>query len=378
MVIRIESDRILQGNKLVVGAVHIDNDKIVETRDAPGTIIDARGLLVLPGIVDVHGDAFERQIQPRPKVTFPLDIALMETDRQMVANGITTAYHGLSVSWEPGLRSLETARLFVDALRALRPSLACDTKLHIRWETFALEAVDEIIGWIAEEDAAIFAVNDHTTDLLTGTMRAVKIDEMAARMGLESKAFSALIERLRAREAEVPAAIADAATRARQAGARILGHDEATPAQRARFRDLGSTVSEFPMSEETARAARGAGEHTVLGAPNVVRGGSHNGALDATAAVRDGLCSILASDYYYPAPLHAAFKLAQEHGVGLPEAWALISRNPAEALGLADRGTLAAGKRADVILVDDGLPATPRVVASFIAGEQVLGHGRKA
>jgi len=373
MTCRIESDRILVGDRLVAGSVGIDHG-LIDPQTAVGRAIDATGLLVLPGIVDLHGDGFERQIQPRPQVTFPLDLALMETDRQLVGNGITTAYHGLSVSWEPGLRSLESARAFVAALRRLRPSLACDTRLHLRWESFAIDAVDETVGWLAHEDRPIFAINDHTTELLSGAMAPVKVDEMAARMGLSASAFAALVTDLRARQSAVPDAIADAAARATAAGARLFAHDEASPAARDRFRALGARVSEFPMTEATARAARAADDHTILGAPNVVRGGSHKRALDATAAVRAGLCSVLVSDYYYPAPLHAAFRLARDHGVPFPRAWALVSRNPADAIGLTDRGTLDPGRRADILLVDDSDPALPRVVATFVAGTRVFAH----
>ena len=104
----------------------------------------ADGFLILPGLVDLHGDAFERQLMPRPRVSFDPRIALRDTDRQLVANGITTAFHGLTCSWEPGLRGREAAVAFLDALDAVKDRLACDTRLHLRQETFNVDAVDEI------------------------------------------------------------------------------------------------------------------------------------------------------------------------------------------------------------------------------------------
>jgi alpha-D-ribose 1-methylphosphonate 5-triphosphate diphosphatase len=343
--------------------------------DAPGAAeIDARGLLVLPGIVDVHGDAFERQLMPRPGVGFDAGLALLETDRQMVANGITTAYHGLTVSWEPGLRSLDAARAFVASLRAVRPRLSAETLLHIRWETFAAEAMEDVAGWLQDEAHAILAFNDHLTPLIDGGFMARKIDKAATRAGLGTDAYRALADGLWARRAAVEDDVLAMARRALAAGAVLLAHDETSPAMRARYRALGACACEFPMTPDTARDARAAGEHVVLGAPNVLRGGSHNGAIAAAEAVLADECTVLASDYYHPAPLLAPFVLARRHGVPLERAWALVSEHPAEMAGLADRGRLEPGRRADVILVD---PAGdwPEVRGVWVAGRPVLRRG---
>src|SRR5438477_6896547 len=125
---------------------------------------------------------------------------------------------------------------------------------------------------------------------------------------------------------------------------------------RIRFRSQGVSIAELPVIENTAREAAAAGDFIVFGAPNVVRGGSHTGWTRASDMIAKGLCSVLASDYYYPAPLLAAFRLAADGVLPLAEAWQLISSAPARAAGLADRGTLAAGQRADIILVDDKIP----------------------
>ncbi len=343
---------------------------IVEGVSAAETV-DASGLLVLPGIVDIHGDAFERQIMPRPGVGFELGLALLETDRQLVANGITTAFHGLSVSWEPGLRSLDAAHDFVRALRAVRPRLAADTRLHIRWEPFMAEAIDAIAAWLVEEPGAILAFNDHLTPLMDGGFMARKIGKLSARAGVTPEAYRALADGLWRRRDAVWGDIVRVAGLARQAGAVLLAHDETSPEMRAAYRALGARASEFPMTVETAQAARAAGEHVVLGAPNVVRGGSHNNAIGAAEAVLAGDCTVLTSDYYYPAPLLAPFVLARRYGVDLAFAWALVSTHPAAVAGLEDRGRLAPGLRADIVLVD---PAGdwPEVRGVWVGGRQVL------
>lgn len=338
--------------------------------------LDAEGLLVLPGIIDIHGDAFERQIMPRPGVRFDVGLALRDTDRQLVANGITTTFHGVTISWEPGLRSLEAARSFVASLYALRPRLSCDTRLHLRWETFALDAVAEVTDWLSLEPSPILAFNDHTTgSVLKGTI-ARKIGQMAERSGLSREDYMALLDAVWNRRDDVPGAIAELASAARAGGNVLLAHDEGSPEERARFRALGARSCEFPLNVETAAAARDAGEDVILGAPNVVRGGSHNGAMDAREAVEAGNCTVLTSDYHYPSPLHAAFALADGDRDALAHYWPLVSANAARAAGLPDRGTLTAGRRADLILVDAADPHHPEVVATMVAGRIV--HARRA
>ncbi|MEM7496487.1 MAG: alpha-D-ribose 1-methylphosphonate 5-triphosphate diphosphatase [Pseudomonadota bacterium] len=373
----IESDRILTPEGLGPGCLAIAGERIAGVLETPppgAERIDARGRLVLPGVVDIHGDAFERQIMPRPGTAFPLDIALLETDRQLVANGITTAFHGVTVSWEPGLRGIESARAIVEALGRLRPRLGADTRLHIRWETFALDCVEMVEHWLDAVPTPILALNDHTTMTVEKARPANKLARDAERAGLSPEEYRAHLQAVWARRAEVPRAIERMGAAASKAGAVLLAHDERTVAERERFRALGAVASEFPMTRETAAAARAAGEHTVLGAPNVLRGGSHNAALHAGDAVRQGLCTVLASDYYYPAPLLAAFRLIRE-GMSVPQAWALVSANATAVAGLGDRGGLAAGRRADILIVDDADPALPRVASTMVAGRTVYRSG---
>ncbi|MCA6101130.1 alpha-D-ribose 1-methylphosphonate 5-triphosphate diphosphatase [Bradyrhizobium sp. WSM 4400] len=341
-----------------IGALDAEQDRAV-------LHIDASGLLVLPGIIDLHGDAFERQMMPRPGVDFPTDVALIDSDRQAIANGITTVFHGTTWSWEPGLRSAENARKLLDAIEALRPQLAADTRFHLRHETHNLEAEAEIIQWLGEGRIDLFAFNDHSN------VKPKKRNQLAERTGLSVEAVNDMLDRIVARRPEVPASIARLAAAARAADIRMLSHDDNSPAMRQEFRALGATIAEFPVNEETARDAAAADDFIVFGAPNVVRGGSHTGWTKASDMIAQGLCSVLASDYYYPAQLLAAFRLADDGILPLARAWDLISSAPARAAGLADRGVLAAGRRADIIVVDDKVPLRPRIVAVIAAGRLV-------
>jgi alpha-D-ribose 1-methylphosphonate 5-triphosphate diphosphatase len=333
--------------------------------------IDADGLLVLPGIIDIHGDAFERQMMPRPGVGFPIDIALLDSDRQVLANGITTVFHSVTCSWEPGLRGPENARAIIAALDQLRPLLGADTRFHLRHETFNLDAEAEVLAWLANARIDALAFNDHMTSTIKAKDPDAQLRRMSERSGLSHAQFEELVTRVHGRADEVSGSIERLAAAARAAGVPLLSHDDRNPDQRRWYRAVGCHATEFPLTMETAQDAASAGDDIIFGAPNVVRGGSHLGWTNAAEMVERGLCSILASDYYYPAPLLAAFRLAAAGVAPLERAWSLVSAAPARAMGLTDRGTIAAGKRADLILVDASDPARPRLAAAIVAGPAV-------
>jgi alpha-D-ribose 1-methylphosphonate 5-triphosphate diphosphatase len=370
----IEGGRALLGAELPEATLQIADGKIgtIGSDGGRGSFgLDAAGLKVLPGIVDLHGDAFERQIMPRPGVDFPIDVALVDSDRQAIGNGITTVFHATTWSWEPGLRSADNARQLLGAIESLRPQLAADTRFHLRHETYNLDAEAEIAQWLSGGRVDLFAFNDHMESIVTSAARPRKRAQMVERCGIPNEEFDRLVERVVSRAHEVPASIARLAATARSADVRMLSHDDDSPEMRKAFRAHGVAIAEFPVNEETAREAAEGGDAIVFGAPNVVRGGSHTGWTRAADMIAKGLCSILASDYYYPAQLLAAFRLDADGVLPLAQAWDLISAAPARAAGLTDRGVLAEGRRADIILVDDDVPLRPRIVAVIAAGRLV-------
>jgi alpha-D-ribose 1-methylphosphonate 5-triphosphate diphosphatase len=331
--------------------------------------LDATGLLVLPGIVDCHGDAFERHIMPRPGVSFDIEIALRDADRAVLSCGITTAFHGVTWSWEPGLRGAGNARALIAAIERLRPELGADTRFHLRHETFNLDAEAEIVDWLGAGRIGALAFNDHTPGILRDGVRPGKIAKMVERTGLSEADFLVLAKNVFDRADEVPGSVARLAAAAHAAGVPMLSHDDMSPDMRRDYRALGVGTAEFPINVETAREAAAHGEAIVFGAPNVVRGGSHLDCPGAEDMVRAGLCTILASDYYYPALPLAPFLLARRNAASFADAWALVSRAPATALGLHDRGVIAPGKRADLVVVEDA--PHPRIVATIAGGRLV-------
>jgi alpha-D-ribose 1-methylphosphonate 5-triphosphate diphosphatase len=340
------------------------NNGLIAFGAGNGPRFDASGLLVLPGIVDLHGDAFERQLQPRPGVDFPPDLALRDTESQLLANGITTAFHGVTLSWEPGLRSLTAWRALLDALDA--GTWTCDMRVHLRWEAYNLDALETALSDIATGRVHLLAFNDHTPAIRRKLQDPVEGAKYSGRAGMKMEAFREMADEVAARAEAVPAALDQIAAAASAAGLPMASHDDESIPMRNRFRGLGARICEFPMAEDVAAAAAGAGDFVAMGCPNVVRGGSHLGWASAARLAEAGICRVLTSDYYYPAMMRAAFILAQRGTLDLPRAWALISENPAQAGGLTDRGTIAPGKRADLVIVD---PITNRVVATIVRGQ---------
>ncbi|PLL11985.1 phosphonate metabolism protein PhnM [Tabrizicola sp. TH137] len=401
----IEGARLLLDDRIETGSLRIENGRItgIDVARDGATVIPARGLLLAPAFVDIHGDAFERQVMPRPGVTVPIQGALLETDRQLAANGIATAYHALTLSWEPGLRSVETGWQIVRALEELRPRLTADNRIQLRWETFCPEAEPLIAHVLQGADRPALAFNDHTTSALlhpdialhdrpfdhvpdypvtdiTSPAFAAKLAERAKRSHMTPAEFVGLITRVWSRRPQVPADIDRIAAMARRAGAPMLSHDDAQIETRDHYRALGARVAEFPMHDRVFRAARAAGDAIVLGAPNAMRGGSHLGSPGAAEMIARGLCDILASDYYYPAMLGAMVRLSTDRIAPLPALWKLVAANPALAMGLTDRGRIAPGLRADLILIDwpeGGHPAPLRTWVAGRAGYSALPPARQ-
>ena len=380
MSLRIEGGRVLLEGGLAATEVVIEDGLIAAVGPGRGVrTIDAGGLLVLPGIVDLHGDAFERQFQPRPGIGFPADIALRDTEAQLLASGVTTAFHAITLSWEPGLRSAAAWRAMVDGLAALRAAAApggCDMRVHMRWELHNLDALEMAVADVEAGRVHLVSFNDHTPSILRklGTVAGAAKYSERAMMGVAE--FRALAERAMAHTPLVPAATARLAAAARAAGLPMASHDDDAVATRALYRGLGAGICEFPMAEDVGVEARGAGEAVVMGCPNVVRGGSHLGWASAAALAERGVCSVLVSDYFYPAMPAAALRLAQGP-LGLAASWGLISRNPALAGGLGDRGVIAPGMRGDLVLLDGesgGVVAT--VVGGIVAYLGAGGWGR--
>ncbi|MEM9197197.1 MAG: alpha-D-ribose 1-methylphosphonate 5-triphosphate diphosphatase [Pseudomonadota bacterium] len=390
----IDGARLVLPDRVETADLLIEDGQIAAVGNAAGAKqrIDARGLVVAPALVDVHGDAFERQVMPRPGVFFPMETAVIDTDRQLAAAGIATAYHAVTLSWEPGLRALDRSRAFIEAVAALRPRLTVEHRIQLRWETFAFEAealVEETLAQAPHRPSIAF--NDHTSMALRAIGVSVqdrafeqspdfevaalsdarllqRTEGDAKRAGLTPAAYVERLGKVWERRGEVDGAIRRIAAMGRAAGAPMLSHDDTRVETRRYYHDLGARSCEFPMVRAAADAAYAAGDTIIFGSPNAVRGGSHIGSLGAADMVAAGLCNALASDYYYPAMLAAVARLDRDGVAPRHALWSLVSEGPARAMGLSDRGRLEAGRRADLVLLDWPEGGTPAVMATYSAG----------
>ncbi|WP_371060448.1 alpha-D-ribose 1-methylphosphonate 5-triphosphate diphosphatase [Rhodosalinus sp. 5P4] len=329
----------------------------------PGRQVDLSGYLVLPGIVDAHGDGFERHLAPRRGAMRDLGAGLAAAEAELAANGITTAVLAQFYSWEGGLRGPDFAARVLEGWSARRGS-GTDLRIQLRFETHMLDDYPAFEALVARHGAGYVVFNDHLPhDRLSQGRRPSRLTGQALKSGRSPEAHLAIMEALHARQAEVPQALAGLAQRLSARGVRLGSHDDRTAADRAFWRGIGVRIAEFPETREAALAAIEAGDRVVMGAPNVMRGGSHNGNVPAGALVDEGLVTALASDYHFPSLRAAALALAEP--MGLAAAWRLVSEGPAGLLGLADRGRIAPGLRADLVVLER---ETGRVAATFAGG----------
>lgn len=369
----IASRRVLLADGTVADTVVTIEDGAISAigAESSGNVWDAGHAWVLPGVIDLHGDAFERQIMPRPGVHFPMDLALQDTDAQMLANGISTAYHGVTYSWEPGLRGRESTLKVKAAIEAAKPRLGCDTRFHLRHETHNLAAEKEVLDWLADGTVDLLAFNDHShVSLREIEQNGKSTATYVGRTGLSHDQFMDLLREVCGRQPDVPASIERLSKAALDNGVALASHDDDDPDLRSWYHGLGCRIAEFPMNTPTAEKAVALGDPVICGAPNIIRGGSHMGTRGVRAAteVKEGRCTILVSDYYYPALVQAPFRLVQDGDCDFATAWGLVSTNPARAAGLDDRGTVETGKRADLVVLDqrNGVPA--KVLATVVEG----------
>ncbi|AHD00147.1 alpha-D-ribose 1-methylphosphonate 5-triphosphate diphosphatase [Leisingera methylohalidivorans] len=331
-----------------------------------GRRVDLTGYLVLPGIVDAHGDGFERHLAPRRGAMKQMAEGVVAAEAELAANGITTAVLAQFYSWEGGLRGPEFAAQVFEGIKAVRGSLVTELLPQLRFEVHMLEDYAGLAARAAEWQVPYVVFNDHLPhERLAAGKKPPRLTGQALKAGRNPEVHWQMLKDMHARKDEVPGRL-DALCRELAAqNVRLGSHDDQSAEDRAVWRARGARISEFPETLEAAEAARAAGDPVILGSPNVVRGGSHKGNASAVELIAMGYCDALASDYHYPSPRRAALMLERSGLLDLAAAWRLVSEGPAQLLGLQDRGRLEAGKRADILVLDK---ATQRVAATISAG----------
>ena len=314
--------------------------------------VDLHGKTLIPGMIDLHCDALEKEVEPRPNVHFPLDFACAQADKRNAAAGITTVYHALSFANEElGVRNNKFAASVARAMHDWNPHGLVDNRVHCRYEVTDPTAPEILMELMDSEEMHLLSVMDHSPG--QGQFKDITaFREFHSRTYKKTEAeLDTLVQNKLAQAEGALERIQILIRAARQQNIHIASHDDDTPEKVETLYNMGVGISEFPVNIESARAAHSRGMCTVFGAPNILRGKSQSGSIRALDAVIAGVADCLCADYHPATLIMAVFRLPELTNISLADAVRLVSVNPAQAAGLHDRGEIAVGKRADLVSV---------------------------
>ncbi len=350
----VQPDRIVEGNVVVRDGVIDEIDETIVQMSGPG--VDLEGDWLIPGLVELHTDHLEGHYSPRPKVRWNPVAAVQAHDAQIAASGITTVFDALRIGMD------EDTRLVANDMQVLGAAIAesraagrlrADHYIHLRCEVSASDAIESFEHFLDEPLVRLASLMDHTPGQRQFTSLDAYKTYYLGKSGMTEAELLVVMEK-RIAHAEIYSAKQRQllAAKCRERGIVLASHDDATIEHVAEAAGIGVLVAEFPTTMEAARASRDAGMKILMGAPNIVRGGSHSGNVAARSLVEAGLLDVLSSDYLPFSLLHATFRIANEvEGIDLPQALAFVSLNPATAAGMDDRGAILPGRRADLVQV---------------------------
>ncbi|ADU69763.1 alpha-D-ribose 1-methylphosphonate 5-triphosphate diphosphatase [Pantoea sp. At-9b] len=359
--------RLVLEDELVSGSLEIRDGRIASFSDSnsqqPGAL-DGEQAYLLPGLVELHTDNLDKFFTPRPKVDWPAHSAMSSHDALMVASGITTVLDAIGVGdVRDGGHRLDNLNKMIDAIRdSNRKGLnRVDHQLHLRCELPYHTTLSLFEALVTTPELSLVSLMDHSPGQRQYASLEKYRDYYQGKYQLNDQQMDEFEREQLALAAEWSQPNRNAiAAMCRARGIPIASHDDATAAHVAESHEVGSAIAEFPTTLEAAAASRACGMQVLMGAPNIVRGGSHSGNVAAWELASAGLLDILSSDYYPASLLDAVFRLVadERNTLDLPQAMALVTRNPAHAIGLRDRGIIAEGLRADLVLAhtDHGHP----------------------
>jgi alpha-D-ribose 1-methylphosphonate 5-triphosphate diphosphatase len=375
---RVFSEFIVTPDGLARGEVVLRNGAIlaVEPRaSASAGALDWGADWLIPGLVDIHTDNFEKHYQPRPNALWDAYGAALAHDGQCAAAGVTTVFDSLSLHGrKDGLDRSEALGPMIRAMDAAYAdgALRADHLLHLRCEVTNPLLLTTIEPFIDHPRLKLMSVTDHTP----GQRQLANVERMHERMAAsgrspeEIKEITGANNAWRDPEAAAPNRRSIVAL-AREYGLPLAAHDDAIQAHVEESHADGCVIAEFPVTLEAARLSRGHGMFIVMGGPNFVRGASHSGNLSAREAAEADLLDIIASDYVPLSMLRTAFQLIDDFGWTPEKALATVAKNPARSVGLTDRGEVAAGQRADLARVFRAPGGWPAPVEVWREGRRV-------
>jgi alpha-D-ribose 1-methylphosphonate 5-triphosphate diphosphatase len=353
--------QIVTGERVFNGTVVLRDGLISEVDTGLSRLPNAQNLngdYLLPGLVELHTDNLEKHLSPRPGVDWPSASAVMSHDAQIIAAGITTVFDALSIGdVNPKGKRMQQLPGMVDAIANANASdmTRAEHRLHLRCEVCHPDTLSVFRDLVEQPLVQLVSVMDHSPGQRQFALESKYREYYMGKYHMSSEQMDGfIVEQVanskiysdRYRRAIVDICLAR--------GLSVASHDDATLAHVEESAGYGMSIAEFPTTLEAAQGCRRLGMSVLMGAPNIVRGGSHSGNIAAASLAKEGLLDILSSDYYPASLLQAAFALAAqleggEQGTGLAKAVATVSGAPARAAGLNDRGEIRVGLRADLI-----------------------------
>jgi alpha-D-ribose 1-methylphosphonate 5-triphosphate diphosphatase len=356
--VTLDNAKIVLDNEVINGHLVLRHGKIAEIGMGRSTATGAQdmaGDYLVPGLVEVHTDNVERHLVPRPGVRWPTMPGILAHDADIINAGITTVLDAVACGSDYGKEyRRDICEAAVEGISQAREAgyLRADHLLHLRCEIAAEDMAGTFERCIDSDMVKLVSIMDHTPGARQFTNLEKFAEYYKGKHGLNDSELTDMIEKRKETQARFGPKHREQVVSGSQArGIRLASHDDATVEHVQEAVSAGVTVSEFPTTIAAAQAARDHGLFTIMGAPNMVRGKSHSGNIAARELAHLGLLDIFSSDYVPVSLLQAAWLLHEQEGFGLPDAFKVVSDNPARLLGLNDRGSIAIGKRADIVRV---------------------------
>ncbi|MGN8646114.1 phosphonate metabolism protein PhnM [Gracilibacillus sp. HCP3S3_G5_1] len=337
--------------------------------------IDANGGYISPGFIDIHSDYIETIVSPRPSSVMDFHLSLREAEKILISHGITTMFHSLSFYRKEKIthkhiRHPDNMQQMIDTIHQAQNQLhMIRHRLHARFELDNIKGIDQLVDNIHDGKVHLLSFMDHTPG--QGQYRNLEIyrENIKVHRNLSDEEVSVLIAERTSTELVTMEKITEVAALAQAKGIAIASHDDDNVKKLELVKSYGTTISEFPITLEVAREAKQHDLQTIVGAPNVLLGGSHSGNLSATEAIEYGYADILCSDYYPAALLHAIFQL-HDKGADLHKMFMMVTLNPAKAVTMDDEiGSIKPGKKADLLVIKRMEDGYPMLTSTMVNGE---------
>nr|WP_106782402.1 phosphonate metabolism protein PhnM [Lysinibacillus timonensis] len=377
---------VTENEMLTEHAVVVENDRIVniihenEIAHFFGAhIIDANGGYISPGLVDIHSDYLETVVSPRPSSLMDMNLGLRECERILATHGITTIFHSLSYYGDDkyshkAIRNPENVQKCVNAITESHDAEhLIRHRLHARFEIDCVDQMPILIENILDNKVHLLSFMDHTPG--QGQYRNLEIYKgiMLGYRDMSEQELDGIIEGHKEKQKITFEDIERISQLARQRNIAVASHDDDEIEKLKLVQSYGTTISEFPITLEVAKAAKELGLQTVAGAPNILLGGSHSGNLSAAEAIQEKVIDIICSDYYPSAMLHGIFEMSNKYGEDLHCLFQLVTINPARAVNMGDEiGSIAPGKKADLLVIEQMTDGYPMVTSTMVDGKLIL------